>query len=419
MEKNSMYSSIKRALGLIIFSLLASQVQALEMKGAASYQELGLEYYIASLYLKDKEYDSQSLLSYNGWQRIKVKVTAKRWSARKWKAQWQNNIAINNAVSNQVGLNRDLAHFTEFPKASFIAGDEIIVEYLPQQGSLVTFYGHEVLKTSDKQFYNYILRTWLGKFSPNRIFREKISGLQAPQEILVATLSKPVSIERIKSVEKWFSTAQEKRLAKLNKAREAEKQRQQELKAANIQRKKIAEQKKLAAEQKKRILAAEQKARLAREKRDQVTQNKLKAKAQAKIKAEQEKKRLAMVAEEQKRLKIVNQQKYFYQLYQWELRTRVNETVAYPPWAKQFNQQGTVEVTFKVNRSGILSELEFIGEDVSPILRQEVEKRLLSAVEAIAPPKNLKGEKWSFDLRYVFSLKLAEQETLLKPLRPI
>lgn len=419
MGKYSIVSFTRPLFSVFVGLLLSLQLQALEVKGIASYQELGVEYYVASLHLKDVGYNSAEILNYEGWQRLKIKVTAKRWSARKWKAQWQNNIAINNLVSDQAALNRQLALFTEFPKSSFVPNDEVIVEYLPEQGSLVTFNGHLVLKTADKQFYNYILNTWLGKFSPNRIFREQISGVQLPDAVLVNKSSQPASSQRIKAVEKWFLTAEEKRLAKLEKDKEAERRRQEAIRADNIEKQKIAEQKKRELQRQEQLLAAKRIAQLAREEKDQKAQQILQEKAQAVEKDKQEKQRLALQEAELARLKILNQQKYFYQLYQWEVRTRVNETAAYPPWAKQFNHQGVVEIDFSVNRSRAISNLTHQGEDISPILQQEVEKRLRLAVEAIALPKGLKGEKWSFSLRYVFDLALTEQETLLKPLKPL
>jgi TonB family protein len=392
----SMVSWIKPLVGLVVGLFLTLQLQALEVKGIASYKALGVEYYIASLYLQDGAYSSKELLSYDGWQRIKIKVTAKRWSARKWKAQWQNNIAINNPTSDLASLNRDLAHFTVFPKSRFLPGDEIVIEYLPNQGSLVTFNSHQVLSTPDKQFYNYILNTWLGKFSPNRIFREKISGIQVPQIGLVSISSEPVSSSRIEAVQKWFLSDEEKRLAKLKKEREANAQQQQ-----------IANEKKREQDKKEYLLAIELEIK-----------NKVKAKVQAAKKLKLEKKRLALKEAEMKQLKILNEQKYFHQLYQWNIRSRVNETVAYPPRAKQLNEQGTVKINFKVDRSGVITNLESVGEEISSILQQEVEKSLKLAIEIIDLPKNLKGDSWSFSLRYVFDLKLAEQEELLKPLKP-
>jgi len=414
---------------LFLLCLLASVQVAhaaystLNVKGAATYKALGIEYYIASLYVDDTNVDSAVIIDYAGSQEIKIKVTSRRWSSRKWKAQWQNNIAINNEPSNNPDLISALALFTEFPQASLVAGDEILISFQPESGSELTFNGHSVFKTPNKQFYNYILNTWLGKFSPNRIFREKISGIQRPEAELVDISAVLVDEQRIKAVGKWFLSVEEKNLARIKQKKAAEALRQQEIKAAKVKQQEIADKKKREQDKKVRLLAAEKKARLAKVARDQAAQGKLKAKAQAnekskQEKSKQEKKRLALKAAESKKLKALNQQKYFQQLYQWQLRTRVNETVSYPPWAKQFNQQGIVSVDFNVSRSGILSDLEYMDGDISPILQQEVEKRLQFSVDFIALPKELKGDVWSFSLRYVFDLKLAEQETLLKPLKP-
>jgi hypothetical protein len=56
----------------------------------------------------------KSLADDNG-QQMKIKVIAKRWSPRKWKAQWQNNIAINNVVDSDPELAKAIVNFTEFP----------------------------------------------------------------------------------------------------------------------------------------------------------------------------------------------------------------------------------------------------------------------------------------------------------------
>ncbi len=423
-----MITMVKRAFvsfNLFLLCLLASiQVahavnSTLDIKGAATYKALSIEYYVASLYVDDTSIDSDAIIDYSGSQEIKIKVTSRRWSSRKWKAQWQNNIAINNEPSSNQDLNSALALFTEFPQASLVAGDEILISYQPESGSELIFNGHSVFKTSNKQFYNYILNTWLGKFSPNRIFREKISGIQAPETELVDISSVLVDEQRIKTVGKWFLSAEEKDLAKIKQKKAAEALRLKALEAAKIKQQAIARQKKREQEEKARLVASEKKARLAKAAREQEAQGKLKAKSQAAEKSKQEKKRLELQALEAKKLRSLNQQKYFHQLYQWQLRSRVNETVAYPPWAKQFNQQGTVEVDFKVSRSGVLSDLKYMDEEISPILQQEVEKRLQFAIEFIALPKDLEGDVWSFSLRYVFDMRLAEQDTLLKPLKPL
>lgn len=423
---------VKRAfisLNFFLLFLLASlqtthaTSPSLEAKGAAIYQELGIEYYIASLYVEDSSIGSHDVINYAGAQQVKIKVIAKRWSARKWRAQWQNNIAINNEPSSNQNLNSDLALFTEFPQASLVEGDEVSVIYQPGLGSELVFNGYSVFKTQDKQFYNYILNTWLGKFSPNRIFREKISGQQKLNLALVQNSHQELDENRKEKTLLWFMTenygtddAASISATTLAAANELKEKQEKAIKAkeAEKKRQRIEEQKKQA-----QLLKLKQDKEKAEKIKLAQQQAKQKEESAKKWLAEQEKKRLALKIEEEKKLKILNQQKYYHQLYQWQIRSRVNETVAYPPWAKQFNQQGVVSITFNVNRSGVVSDLKHSDEGISPILQQEVEKRLQLAAEAIAVPKDLKGDTWSFNVRYVFDLKLPEQAALLKPLKPL
>lgn len=389
----------------------------LEAKGAAIYKELGIEYYIASLYVDDPLIDGRSVSEYDGPQKIKIKVTAKRWSARKWRAQWQNNIAINNAPSSSTTLNSELALFTEFPKASLLAGDEIVVIYRPESGSELIFNDYSIFKTQDKRFYSYILNTWLGKFSPNRIFREKLSGQQKLNLALIQNSHQELDGDRKAKTHSWFVVEDNSHeVAAALAAAELLKQTQAREKKALV--KELEDQnrkaKQLALLQEKE--KAEKKA-IAKKKAQKRQAEQKKVDAQ-KAKAEKEKKRLALKAEAKRKNKILKQQKYYYQLYQWEISTKVNEIVSYPPWAKQFNHQGTVDLSFKVDRSGQVSGIVVPETEVSKILIQEVENKVKAAAELITIPKGLKGSEWEFNAHYVFDLNNPEQEALLKPLAP-
>ena len=410
----------------LLFLLATVQVThasspALDAKGAAIYEELGIEYYIASLYVEDSDAAGQNVAAYNGPQQINIKVTTKRWSARKWKAQWQNNIAINNAPSNDQELNEDLALFTEFPQGSLLRGDEVIVTYHPASGSELLFNGYSVFETQDKQFYSYLLNTWLGKFSPNRVFREKISGQEKLNLVLVQSSHQELDSERKRKTRTWFTanntpSSGDSSVALLaaNALKESQENELQQKKLKNADSQKS--QQRLEGQKQQRKLQQEKEK--AEKQRLAELQAKKKAEKEKQLKAEQEKKRRALKAKEAKKLKAEQQQAYYYDLYQWELATKVNETVSYPPWARQFNHQGTVDLTFTVNRSGVILEKTIAASDVSKILIQEVENKVKLAVELLAVPKDLKGDKWTFSIHYVFDLSNPEQEALLKPLAP-
>lgn len=388
----------------------------LQTKGIAVYQDLGIEYYVAILALERLDITSAELQSFEGDQSIKIKVTAERWSKRKWKAQWQNNIAINNTPSEDNDLNAQLAHFTQFPKGSLKSGDEILISYSPQFGSRVLFNGHLVLASKDKRFYSYLLNTWVGKFSPNRIFREKISGELPVDNDLIALSRQPVEEGRIAQVKTWFAVEDQ----------DIEKKKQQALLAQKNKDKRIKEQQAEQLEQQRLQALAAKKALQAKaiEKARLLAEKEARLKRKLELAAQEKKKRLAKLANEKKlaalkaekdKIRARNKQIYLYELYQWQLQTKINESVVYPPWARQFNQEGIVSLAFQLNRAGNISSLDSSKSLASKILLQEVEKRLISVVESHSVPKDLSGDHWSFKVNYKFNLREGEQQPLTKP----
>jgi outer membrane biosynthesis protein TonB len=432
-----LYSLIKSQIVAIFLTALAlsvglqnvyavEQQTSFQTKGIAVYKELGIEYYVASLNLADINTAKSELLQYRGDQSLSIKVTAKRWSPRKWKAQWQNNIAINNEPSSDAELISQLAHFSQFPKASLKRGDEVIVTYSETAGSHVLFNGYSVLSTKNKIFYDYILNTWLGKFSPNRIFRDKISGQTALDAALIDISQQPVELARITKVKSWFSpgTASEsekkkqKLLAQQQKENLVKKQNKQAaVKKAQLEQKIKTEQANLekslqeAKARKKAKLIADQKAKDRKEK-EQKERMRKKLLAQQ---AQDKKKRLALVEAEKIKLRKQYKQKYLYEFYQWQLQAKINESIVYPPWARQFSQEGRVALEFELNRAGNISSMNSSKSLASKILLQEVEKRLNILVESNGVPKELEGESWQFNINYVFDLSRTEQIELIKP----
>jgi len=391
-------------------NLYSAQILALELKGAATYQELGKDYYIASLYVTDSSQDTLELLAADKGQQMKIKVIAKRWSARKWKAQWQNNIAINNVVDADPGLAKAIVSFTEFPVSSLRAGDELIIDYVPNIGTTIHFNNHFVVTTKNKKLYAYLLNTWLGKFSPNRIFREKITGITIPEIELLIMADKSVTKDRIAEVSSWFVNEEETREANRKKelliAEELKRQKQQELKQQElINRKALAKKKSDEKAKQEALLAAQKNQANERQRQQQSKANNL-----------EKQKQLAAKKKRQQHAKAM--QGYYKQLYLWQLQSKVNESVIYPPWAKQFSQQGPVELAFTTDRSSSLFNLVNNTPDTSKILVQEVERRLRLALEAIPRPAALKGDSWSFTIHYVFDPRVKELEPLPQPKKP-
>lgn len=381
--------SLTLIIGINSFSLPAlslgiSQASELKIKGVAVYEALGQEYYIASLYVTDTSQDALALLAENQRQRMKIKVTAKRWSVRKWKAQWLDNIVINNQSNADPSLEQAIATFTEFPKNNLLAADEVIIDYLSGDGTRVYFNTHEVISTNDRKLYTYLLNTWLGKFSLNRTFREKIAGISAPEYALLVKGNETLSQARIDEVDAWiFSQGERKKELQA-----------QELLIANL----IEQQREL--ERVNFNNAAKQKAiRLA------------------------ESKKIALKPEEARKPKKGLQyqmamQDYYQQLYLWRLQTMVNKKVVYPEWTESFSDKALVEISFTTDLEGNLQNVANKTPEVSSVLVQAVVSSILLALKESQRPADLEGNRWSFTIRYHFNTSNTQVVYLPKPQEP-
>jgi hypothetical protein len=349
----------------ISISLLSSPVFALELKGIANYQALGKSYYIASLYVDDITQDLSEQLAQNKPQKMVIKVTAKRWSSRKWKAQWQDNIAINNTADDELQLTRAIAIFTEFPMGSLRLGDEIVIEYTAALGTNIYFNSHHIITTNSPKLFQHLVNTWVGKYPPDRIFRDQIEGAVAPDSELLAQLDQPVSEKRIAQVATWFITEEQKQAAQrlkeqliaeeLRKLEQAETERQARILASQTLKEELIKKQQLVSEPKSLSLQQD----------------------------------LAM-------------QDYYQELYLWLLQDKINESVVYPPWAKQFSYEGPVELSFATDSDARLLNVVNKTPETSLILSQEVGRRLQLALEVVTRPPELRGERWSFTVKYEF-----------------
>lgn len=393
---------IARMNWLILFSLLLvplhGQAQELRLTGIASYEELNKQYYIAAYY-SDAARSEQQMI---------IKVKPKRWSARKWKAQWQNNIAINNQASDNVELNRALAAFTELPQKALRAEDEVRIWFHPDKGTRVYFNEAQVLSAQGPELFNYLLNTWTGKFSPSRDFRDRITGHSDIETSLIMALEQPIQEGRKDIVIQW--RAEEQRKAKAQQL--AQKKKAQE-KAELEKKKRLAAAKAKAEKERKTKQAAEQ-LKVQRQQAEQRSR----AQALKKQQTDKEKQQQRQRQQQDQQRKQALLQDYWSQLYHWQLQKTVDETVSYPPWAKQFSQQGLVKLEYIFDAGGqVLARMDR-SEDASDILIQEVDKRFVAALQEVKRPEKLEGDQWKFLIQYQFKLRGERTLVMKAPVKP-
>jgi len=402
---------------LTLLLLLASSFLAcvnlnaspLSLNGLATYSDLTKEYYVGALYLPEPESSEQKILNLNQRKLMKLLVTANRWSPRAWTKQWQGNIAINNP-SIDGELQTKLKLFTRLLKSNLLAGDLIIVDYDPAMGTQIFINQQRMLASGDMALFNALLTTWTGKLPPSREFKNRILSLATDTQAAADTqklYTNVVSSERKNIIKHWLLTP-----AQIAQAEEDKRQQTRQLQfiKARLQTQKEAQKKASEAQAQRLKQAAQQqaaKAKLDRERREA-----------KKLAEKQERERQQNYANIKKEKESRLEASYYRDLYVWQLRKTIRDKITYPAWAREFNQEGIVDVFFTVNAQGKVIDIQ-VDEDKAPkLLIGEVVKSIKSTSGQVLPPKKLKGSHWKFSVNHSFKFRSKEQTRLVRPIKP-
>lgn len=403
---------------LSLFCLPSVQADSLILNGSAVYSHLTRDLYLGGLYLPTVSDDPDYITSAATAKRMQIIVSVSSWSPRRWSQIWQNNIAINNdSFDADANTQQALMTFTSFPREDIKAGDEIVIDYQPNGNSRVLLNGDLVLEVPGTAFFNYMVNTWIGKLPPTRDFRQRILGQEPINEDQknslvnhrlqraglfsgwVAAEKAAIKAEQVRIAEARAAAAAEKKQLQRSAeaARQAELQRQQQLKAQQSTQSQQAEQAK--AER-----LAKQRAEQQRKEQEQAIA------AQAKKLQSQGKKNSSKA--------LAEEQRYYLSMLQWQLQRQTQASVTYPAWAKQFGQEGLVELDFRVNRAKEVSNMQARNDGASDLLVNEVKRAVTAAALQASIPADLAGDDWPVSVSYLFSLKGAAQAELTMPKTP-
>lgn len=400
-------------LTLSIFMLSISynfaNANSLTLNGSAHYYQLTRDYYLGGLYLPKASNDINYIHAASTNKKMQIIINIPNWTPRRWAQIWQNNIAINNdSLGSNPQVQQALMEFTNFPKAELKAGDEIVIDYQVNGNSRVLFNNEVVFEVPGTEFFNYMVNTWIGKLPPTREFRQAILGetnIDANNQNALLS-HRPA---RLGLWSNWLAQEEQARQA-AEAAKLAEQRRRQQ--EAEAERKRVAE----AARRAEQARLEEERARIAAAAAAQKAQAQSKPKAQQKAVA---KSKPAAPKDDNNALKtIAAEQRYYLDMLQWQLQRKVESLVSYPAWAKQFGQEGTVVIDFRLNKQGELSDIQARNEQVSDLLTNEVIRAAKNAAESTVISEHLAGDSWLLNVRYQFSLQPTAQAELAMPEAP-
>lgn len=405
---------------LTVFCLSSVQANSLVLNGSAVYSHLNRDLYLGGLYLPTLNDDPDYIFAGSTAKRMQIIVKVPSWSPRRWSQIWQNNIAINNdSFSSDQNVQQALMTFTSFPRQDIKAGDEIVIDYQPSGNSRVLLNGDLVLEVAGTDFFNYMVNTWIGKLPPTREFRQNILGQEAANEsqkesllghrvqraglfsgwVAAEKAALKAEQDRIDQARIAAAAEQQQIQRSAEAARQAELKRQEDLRLQQQQQNQVAQQ---PSQEAQRI--AKQRADQQRKQQEQA------AAAQAQKLKSQGKANTSKALEDE--------QLYHLNMLQWQLQRQLQATVSYPAWAKQFGQEGLVELDLQVNRQQEVSKLQARNDGASDLLVNEVKRAVAVAATKTSIPVNLAGDSWPVSVSYLFSLQNKPQPEIAMPNAP-
>ncbi|SEA37552.1 TonB family protein [Microbulbifer marinus] len=382
---------IKFVIALLVFATaLSAQAEPL-LNGLALEQQFNKDRYIAALYSDTLGSSASVLLDNNTTRRLEVRVVAESLSARRFRNQWMEGIAINNpgdTLSNQAD---NMVTFANLFKGRLLNGDQLAIDFEGNSGiTTVSLNGIGLGKIRDRDFFNTLLRAWIGPVPPSSDFRDGLlvagqvpAGLRANYELL-----KPSS-QRIAQVTAQVSQAEEEPVA------------EQQVATTQSAAKPEPTKPKLAAEIPPPTLAAigskpEAAAKAAAPAKPKPQPAKVAAKRSAPSQVAED--------EDDDEAPLTADMILARQIYHSMLLRHTFKYIRYPKRAQERGQEGSVRLNVTIDSNGRVQEVETLQESRYASLNREAREAVERAGPYPAAPPQLARNNYRFSVPITFRL---------------
>ena len=150
----------------------------LVLNGAALRKKyMMINVYVGGLYLEKASTSPKSIISADTHKRMMFHVLLKRVSARKVANALNEALVINISKEEHQSLKPVIDIFLSlFDDIRLHKGDEVTIDYLPGKGTLVHIPGREDTFLKGKEFYDALLKVWIGPQPVSKDFKQQMLG---------------------------------------------------------------------------------------------------------------------------------------------------------------------------------------------------------------------------------------------------
>lgn len=158
---------------------LSPETDPLQLNGASTKRKAAHAIYIGGLYLKNEKHSLEDILADNGPKRFLFYCKTGKISPETMIKSFDQGMTINNSPETLKKIQGKINKFHNIWKNLLITqGDEIWIDYLPDQGTRVSINGKVIANIEGKDFYDAFLRAWLGKYPVNAKLKHAMLGME-------------------------------------------------------------------------------------------------------------------------------------------------------------------------------------------------------------------------------------------------
>ncbi len=356
---------------------------ALELKGIGLAQEFRTDIYIGALYAPVGFKSLDLYKDFTTPKRITVRYLADNYSYRKVGRHFKERIAMNNSRETWGPLTREIVTFSKLFKQNIVSGDELRLDYVPGKGTMVYLNGVLFETFSKPEFFNLMLNAWTGNVPPSKQFKDGITG-NIPAEMRNQLLNQYAQLTPVKGRFKKLEVAEEQPPAEPPKA-----------------------QPKPKPQPKKQVAKAEPKTKpKATPKAEPKKQTVEKPKAQPKKEPPKPEPKKQVVKKKPEPLPEEDfiDEDLIRGSYIRDLIAEVNKEQSYPKKALVNREEGDGTALVTIDRAGEIIDVVMIEKTGSRNLDKGIMRMIRKASPFPTIPKELKEEKFEFEIPFSFKL---------------
>ncbi len=152
---------------------LSPESDPIRLNGASARKRAAHTIYVGGLYLQNKTHQLDEILADKGPKRILLYCKTSSISPQTFIKSFDQGLSINNPPEVLQSLSTEIDNFLSLWQQQQIKrGDEIWIDYIPEEGTRVSINGEIKKLIKGREFYNAFLRAWLGKYPVNNQLRD-------------------------------------------------------------------------------------------------------------------------------------------------------------------------------------------------------------------------------------------------------